>query len=124
MTLTTAITATPAAVWSTGARAFRSAAFRRYLVVGLASRGVQTLVLFITVDRLGLHYILASFVAVGVVVIGGFLANKFWTFEDKTTFKLPAAPKGYVWRAIPDWQDLHPEVNVTMIRKTWTLVEL
>lgn len=84
--------------WRLGLRAFKSASFRRYLVVGTASRGVQTLVLFVATDLAGVHYLVSSLIAVSVVVVGGFLVNKFWTFNaggQRET--LPTAPTGHFW---------------------------
>lgn len=53
----------------------------KFAVVGGVSRATQTLVLFVLTDKLGVWYVWSSLVAVGVVFVFGFMANRFWTFK-------------------------------------------
>lgn len=62
----------------------RSRSLRRFLVVGGASRGAQTLLLWLFTDKAGVNYIWSSLIAVGIVFALGYLANRYWVFTRPT----------------------------------------
>lgn len=54
----------------------------KFLIVALVGLGLNTLYMWIGVDLLGLHYLLAQVLTTGLVLIWSFLGNRFWTFHE------------------------------------------
>ena len=54
----------------------------RYFVVQAAALVASTGLVYLLVDVAGLNKILGQLLAVAVAVVGGFLANRWWTFAD------------------------------------------
>ena len=66
----------------------------RYFVVQAVALLASTGLVYLLVDGAGLNKVLGQLLAVGVAVVGGFLANRWWTFAD-----IAPAPAGQ--RAAP-----------------------
>jgi putative flippase GtrA len=58
----------------------KTRSLRRFAVVGGISRALQTLMLWGFTDRLGVHYIVSSLIAVAVVFGLGYILNRWWAF--------------------------------------------
>ncbi len=57
------------------------AQFAKFLTVSTIGLSINALVLSLLVEQLQLHDILATAIAISVVIIWNFGANKFWTFS-------------------------------------------
>ncbi|RJG03404.1 GtrA family protein [Noviherbaspirillum sedimenti] len=53
----------------------------KFAVVALIGLLLNTLFMWIGVDRLGLHYLLSQVLTTGLVMVWSFVANRFWTFH-------------------------------------------
>jgi len=61
---------------------------RRFVVVGAAAAGIQTILLWLFVDRIRLNIIVAAVIAIEVTIIMQYVVNNAWTFrETKNTGK-------------------------------------
>ena len=56
----------------------------KFNAVGMIGIGVQLLVLTILKTGLGLHYLVATFIAVEVTIIHNFVWHERWTWLDRT----------------------------------------
>lgn len=54
----------------------------KFAVVAVVGLLLNTLFMWIGVDLLGLHYLLAQVVTTGLLLVWSFTANRFWTFHD------------------------------------------
>lgn len=54
---------------------------RRFATVGAVAAGVQTVLLWAFVDRLGAHYLLAAVVAIEITIVLQYVLNNSWTFR-------------------------------------------
>jgi putative flippase GtrA len=54
----------------------------RYFVVQAAALVASTGLVYLLVDVSGLNKVIGQLLAVGVAVVGGYLANRWWTFAD------------------------------------------
>ncbi len=55
----------------------------KFLVVAVVGLALNTLLMWIGVDVLGLHYLLAQVLTTGLVLIWSFAGNRCWTFYEK-----------------------------------------
>ncbi len=55
-------------------------AMLKFFMVALLGAGMNTLIVFVGVDLMTVHYLLVQLVASSLVLIWNFSANKFWTF--------------------------------------------
>lgn len=53
----------------------------KFAVVAVFGLLLNTLLMWVGVDLLALHYLLAQIVTTGLVLIWSFLGNRFWTFN-------------------------------------------
>ena len=60
-------------------RAHRDA-LPRFVVVAVAGVGVNAIVLATALALPGMHYLVAQLIATAAVLVGGYLANRTWTF--------------------------------------------
>lgn len=54
----------------------------KFAIVALLGLCLNTLLMWIGVDFLGIHYLLAQVLTTGLVLIWSFLGNRFWTFHE------------------------------------------
>lgn len=59
----------------------QSFAFARFLIIATVGGLINSLVVWLLLDNLRLHYLLAQVAATGVVLFWGFFANMIWTFR-------------------------------------------
>ncbi|HVS27614.1 MAG TPA: GtrA family protein [Burkholderiales bacterium] len=59
-------------------------ALLKFFGVALVGLCLNTLIMLVGVETLGLHYFLVQLAATGMVLIWNFAGNKFWTFREKT----------------------------------------
>ncbi len=55
-------------------------AMLKFFMVALLGAGMNTLIVFVGVDLMAVHYLVVQVVASSLVLIWNFSANKFWTF--------------------------------------------
>jgi len=55
-------------------------AMLKFFMVALLGAGINTLIVFVGVDLMTVHYLVVQLVASSLVLIWNFSANKFWTF--------------------------------------------
>ncbi len=65
-------------------RPHEEAGWRFALVAGVGF-GLTWVFMHILHDRIGLQYLLAQLVTTGIVLVWSFVANKLWTFSDRTS---------------------------------------
>lgn len=53
----------------------------KFALVALIGLLLNTLFMWLGVDRLGMHYLLSQVLTTGLVMIWSFAANRFWTFH-------------------------------------------
>lgn len=53
----------------------------RFLAVTTVGMGLNTAIMWLLVQRIGLHYLLAQVTATALVMIWSFSANRYWTFN-------------------------------------------
>lgn len=56
--------------------------FIKFLTISIVGVVLNTLIMFIAVDKFKLHDIFGLFLATAIVMIWNFLANKFYTFRE------------------------------------------
>ncbi len=54
---------------------------RRFVVVGAIAAAVQMVLLWLFVDRVGLHYVLGALLAIEITIILSYVLNNAWTFR-------------------------------------------
>lgn len=54
---------------------------RRFVAVGVTAAAIQTILLWQFVERIGLQYLVAAFVAIEITIIFQYIVNNTWTFE-------------------------------------------
>lgn len=59
--------------------------FKRFIIIFVAAYAVQFMALFVMVDALKWHELLAQIIACGVYTILSYLGSKFYTFVNKPT---------------------------------------
>ncbi len=57
----------------------------RYLVSGTIAAAINLSILFLLVHFLHVHYLIASVASFSTALIGSFLMQKFWTFQNSAT---------------------------------------
>jgi putative flippase GtrA len=57
--------------------------FPRFLAVTIAGFSINAILMWAAVDFSNLHYILSQVIATVVVLMWNFVANRFWTFQEK-----------------------------------------
>lgn len=55
---------------------------RRFVVVGAVAAGVQILLLWVFVDRIGLNYLVGAVIAIEMTIILSYVLNNAWTFRS------------------------------------------
>ena len=60
----------------------RTYAFGRFLFIATLGALINYLVLLLMLEIADIHYLFAQFIATGVVLTWGFLANSIWTFKN------------------------------------------
>lgn len=60
-----------------------SRAFSRFAAVACCGALLNALLVYGLVGPLGIHYLLAQFIATAAVVLVNFLLSKFWAFDDR-----------------------------------------
>lgn len=68
--------------------------FLRFCVIGSVGVVVNSVIMYLSYDLMGLHYVLASVMAFFVASLNNFLLNKKFTFQDKD-YGLRALAKQY-----------------------------
>jgi putative flippase GtrA len=60
---------------------------RRFVAVGIVAASVQMVLLWLFVDRAGLHYLLGALIAIELTIMLSYVLNNAWTFraDQKTT---------------------------------------
>jgi putative flippase GtrA len=59
---------------------------RKFVAVGAIAAGLQLLLLWLFVDRVGLHYLLGAIVAIECTIVFQYVLNNRWTFRsDRNT---------------------------------------
>ena len=66
--------------------------FTLYALIAILNIGLNTLVVFILVNTLGAHYLLAQATAAGVVALGSFFVYREVIFKKKIEGSAPPAP--------------------------------
>jgi putative flippase GtrA len=59
----------------------RATRIRRFVIVGTFAAGVQTVLLWLLVEWVGLFYLAAAVVAIEVTIVLQFVVNNSWTFR-------------------------------------------
>lgn len=57
-------------------------AFSKFMTVAVITACINTLLMYVGVEIIRVHYLLAQIVATGVVLLINFIANKLWTFQS------------------------------------------
>jgi putative flippase GtrA len=57
----------------------------KFVVVATIGLILNTLLMWIGVDQLGIHYLVSQIVTTGLVMVWSFLGNRFWTFQENQT---------------------------------------
>jgi putative flippase GtrA len=57
--------------------------FPKFLVVMISGLVFNAVIMLVCVDLVGLHYMLAQLIAVALVLIWSFTANRFWSFSGR-----------------------------------------
>lgn len=60
-------------------------AIRKFAVVALVGLLLNTLLMWLFVDLLGIFYLLAQLLTTGLVFVWSFAASRYWTFHVKPT---------------------------------------
>lgn len=71
------------------ARKTLSFSFIRYIVSGGTAASVNFGLLFLLVEVFGVHYLLASAIAISAAIIVSFTMHKFFTFREHTLQRIP-----------------------------------
>ena len=54
---------------------------RRFVIVGAFAAAVQMVLLWLFVDRAGLHYLLGALIAIELTIVLSYVLNNAWTFR-------------------------------------------
>ena len=57
-------------------------ALPKFFTIAAAGAVLNTLIMFMAIYQLGLHYFLSQVLATGMVLVWGFLGNRLWTFRS------------------------------------------
>jgi putative flippase GtrA len=57
-------------------------AFPSFTLVALVGLALNSAIMFLLSERIGLHYLLAQLAATGVVLCWNFTVNRLWTFRE------------------------------------------
>jgi len=63
---------------------------RRFVAVGVFTAGVQTVLLWLFVDSVGLNYIVGAVIAIELTIILSYVLNNAWTFQARQNTGLGA----------------------------------
>lgn len=55
----------------------------RFAVVGGAAAALQTALLYLLVDTVGLYYLVGAVVAIEITILSQYVVNDAWTFADR-----------------------------------------
>jgi putative flippase GtrA len=66
--------------WTFASTRAHEQALPRFAAIALAGIGLNAIVMAGMLTYVGAHYLVAQFVATGVVLVAGFVANRTWTF--------------------------------------------
>jgi len=69
---------------------------RRFFIVGSGAAGVQTALLWVFVDYLGVWYLAAAVVAIEITIIVQYVVNNSWTFRPSQHATLRSYARGLV----------------------------
>nr|WP_256397636.1 GtrA family protein [Halohasta litorea] len=69
---------------------------RRFVAVGVFTAGVQTVLLWLFVDSVGLNYLLGAVIAIELTIILSYVLNNAWTFQASQNTGLAAYLVGMV----------------------------
>jgi putative flippase GtrA len=69
---------------------------RRFATVGILGAIVQTLLLWVLVESLGLHYLLAAVLAIEYTIVQQYVLNNSWTFRPSRHRTLESYLRGLV----------------------------
>jgi len=72
----------------------RATRIRRFAVVGAFAAGVQTVLLWLLVEWVGLFYLAAAVVAIEVTILLQFVVNNSWTFRPASHSDLRSYARG------------------------------
>jgi putative flippase GtrA len=62
-------------------RLLRSRSFRRFVIANLVARGLATLLLFLFVDVLPVHYLIASLLVAALMYGFAYMISRYWIFK-------------------------------------------
>jgi putative flippase GtrA len=57
----------------------------KFVVVAIIGLILNTLLMWIGVNQLDIHYLVSQIVTTGLVMVWSFLGNRFWTFQENQT---------------------------------------
>jgi putative flippase GtrA len=63
---------------------------RRFVAVGVFTAGIQTVLLWLFVDSVGLNYLLGAVIAIELTIILSYVLNNAWTFQASQNTGLAA----------------------------------
>lgn len=63
---------------------------RRFVAVGVFTAGVQTVLLWLFVDSVGLNYLLGAVIAIELTIVLSYVLNNAWTFQASQNTGLAA----------------------------------
>jgi putative flippase GtrA len=69
---------------------------RRFFIVGAGAAGVQTVLLWLFVDYLGVWYVPAAVVAIEITIVLQYVVNNSWTFRPSQHATLLSYARGLV----------------------------
>lgn len=61
----------------------------RYLTAGGTAAAIDFILLYLFTDVAGIHYLLSSILAFLIAFVVSFILQKFWTFQDHSTNRVP-----------------------------------
>ncbi|ELZ17001.1 MULTISPECIES: GtrA family protein [Halobacteriales] len=54
---------------------------RRFVAVGIIAAGVQMMLLWVFVDKIGLYYLIGGLIAIEITIVLSYVLNNLWTFR-------------------------------------------
>ncbi len=57
-------------------------ALTKFLIIAALGLALNSLLMFMLVELLGLYYLIAQVLTTGLVLLWNFAGNRFWTFSD------------------------------------------
>jgi putative flippase GtrA len=58
-------------------------ALTKFLLVAVIGAAINSLIMYLGTEIIGLHYMISQILATGLVLILNFIVNKYWTFSIK-----------------------------------------